>query len=83
MNPGQNYESVQAAIQSLGKYAKLQFSLYYVHTALNAREAHNFVAAVIDANDRLLVVDAIGGVVSSPQWLVDSINDVWFDDKAA
>jgi hypothetical protein len=79
MNPGQNYDAVQMAIQSLGKYAKLQFSLYYVHTALNAREAYNFVAAAMDSNDRLVVVDAIGGVVSSPQNVIDAINGVWFE----
>lgn len=56
--PGQNYEKVIAAIKSLGQWAKVQKSLWYVDSKYTASEAVDIVWAAMDKNDSLIVVDA-------------------------
>ena len=76
--PGQNYDSVRDAIKALGQWHQFQFSLFYVHTEHSAAEAFAVIAAVMDKNDRLAVIDASGGVVST--WdhpPIDAINSIW------
>lgn len=58
MNPGQNYEKVATAIRTLGTASKLLFSLWYVKSTYTAEQARDAIAKVIDANDKILVVDA-------------------------
>ena len=79
MKPGQNYEAVRDRIQSLGDFNQFQLSLYYVHTRFTPQQAYSEVISVMDANDRLAVIDASGGVVST--WErppIDAINAIWF-----
>ena len=57
-NPGQNYDSVIAAIKTLGSWAKVQYSLWYVSSAYAAKEAAEIVRRAQDANDTLIVIDA-------------------------
>jgi hypothetical protein len=61
--PGQNYQKVEAAIAALGQVVKVQFSLYYVKTNLSVKDAESRVWAAMDANDRLIAIDA-----SNAQW---------------
>jgi hypothetical protein len=78
--PDQNYVAVHNAIKSLGRWYHAQQSLFYVHTALTAQEAHAVVFAAMDANDKLMVVDATGAVMfPAPPVDVEAINRVWFE----
>nr|WP_314433606.1 CRISPR-associated protein Cas2 [uncultured Brevundimonas sp.] len=56
--PGQNYEKVIAKIKTLGSWAKIHKSFWYVDSKFTASEACAQVWAVMDANDKLYVVDA-------------------------
>ena len=79
MQPGQNYEAVRTKIKSLGQWHQFQLSLFYVHTGYSPQEAYARVVAVMDTNDRLAVIDASGGIVST--WErppIDAINAIWF-----
>lgn len=57
-NPGQNYERVIAAIKSLGSWAKVQYSLWYVSSSYSAKQAAEIVRRAQDTNDSLIVIDA-------------------------
>lgn len=77
--PGQHYPDVEEAIESLGKWHKFQYSLYYVNTALSPQQAYARVFAVMDINDKLAVIDARAGVVSTgDQPPIAEINAIWF-----
>lgn len=56
--PGQNYEKLIEAIKTLGPWAKLQQSFWYVNSNLDAVAAGNFLKKFTDVNDYLIVVDA-------------------------
>jgi hypothetical protein len=58
-NPGQNYEKVAAAIRSLGSWAKMQKSAWYVKSQLSVSNAAEIIWASMDRTDSLIVVDAI------------------------
>jgi hypothetical protein len=77
-SPGQNYDAVRDAIKSLGQWHQFQFSLFYVNTTYNANAAFALVKAAMDTNDKLAVINAVGGVVST--WdnpPINAINTVW------
>jgi DNA-binding beta-propeller fold protein YncE len=49
-----------------------------VNTALSPENAYAYVAAALDANDRLAVIDATSAIVSN--WdrpPIDAINSLW------
>lgn len=78
--PGQNYDAVRDAIKGLGIWWQPQFSLFYVHTEHTPNDAFAIVTAAMDANDKLAVINASGGVVST--WdhpPIDEINAIWFN----
>lgn len=78
LSPGQSYDRVRDRIKSLGKYHQFQYSLFYVSTQYSPEEAFSFVSSVMDANDKLAVIDASGGMVST--WdkpPIDEINAIW------
>lgn len=78
MSPGQSYEKVRDAIQSLGKFHQFQLSLFYVSTEMSASEAFAHVSRVLDGNDKLIVIDAFAGVTTN--WdnpPIDAINAIW------
>jgi hypothetical protein len=56
--PGQSYDKVIAAIKSLGNWAKVQKSFWYVNSNYDASNAAKIVWAAMDKNDSLIVVDA-------------------------
>lgn len=58
INPGQSYQRVGDAIKSLGSWAHVLESCWYVSSAMSASQALNVVRAAADANDKILVVDA-------------------------
>ncbi|MCG9699660.1 CRISPR-associated protein Cas2 [Vibrio natriegens] len=57
-SPGQNYDNVIEEIKSLGSWAKVQKSFWYVNSTLTASQARARVWAKMDTNDSLIVVDA-------------------------
>lgn len=57
-SPGQNYEKVIEEIQSLGNWAKVQKSFWYVNSNLTASQAAERIWAKMDKNDSLFVVDS-------------------------
>ena len=57
-NPGQNCTDVIDTIKSLGNWAKIHKSYWYVKSHLTAREAVNAIWAVMDRTDTVYVVDA-------------------------
>jgi hypothetical protein len=78
MSPGQNYDDVISAIKQLGKWHQFQLSLFYVSTNHSPAEAFASVISKMDANDRLAVINAESGVVST--WdrpPIDAINAIW------
>lgn len=80
MSPGQNYDAVRDAIKSLGQWHQFQFSLFYVNTQFSAAEAYAIIHSVIDANDRLAVIEANSAVVTN--WdrpPIDAINTIWLN----
>ena len=77
-SPGQNYNAVQDAIKDLGQWYQFQLSLFYVHTDKTPSEAFAIVEAELDGNDRLAVINAHNGIVTS--WdkpPIDAINAIW------
>lgn len=76
--PGQNYDAVRDAIKNLGAWHQFQFSLFYVNTSHDPQHAFALVRAAMDGNDKLVVINAVGGVVST--WdnpPIDAINTIW------
>jgi len=57
-SPDQNYSAVIEEIKSLGNWAKVQKSFWYVNSSLAASQAVDRVWAKMDMNDSLIVVDA-------------------------
>lgn len=56
--PGKNYGEVTQRIKSLGSWAKIHKSFWYVKSPLTAGEAVTKIESVLDANDLVSVVDA-------------------------
>lgn len=56
--PGQNYEAVISEIKTLGNWASIHKSLWYVDSPLTAQEAEQRLWAKMDSNDKLIVIDA-------------------------
>jgi hypothetical protein len=54
---GQDYEALFAAIKSLGGWAKVQKSFWYLKSAYNLEQVFQKIAASMDRNDSLMVVD--------------------------
>ena len=55
---GQDYTAVAEAIKSLGSWAKIHKSVWYVNSNLTSEKAAEIVWASMDNNDQLIVIDA-------------------------
>jgi hypothetical protein len=76
--PGQNYDAVRNAIRHLGPNWQFQYSLFYVSTKYTPAQAFELVRSSMDANDRLAVIVADGGIVTN--WdhpPIEAINAIW------
>lgn len=60
--PDKNYERVIAKIKTLGSWAKIHKSFWYLDTALSAEQVASAVWAAMDTNDSLYVVDATNNI---------------------
>lgn len=57
-NPGQNYEKVADAIKQTGQWAKVQYSLWYVKSAMTTEQVAEHVWQHMDANDSLIIINS-------------------------
>lgn len=57
-SPGQDYTTLIKKIQSLGSWAKVQKSHWYVRSNHSATEARELILPTIDNNDSLIVIEA-------------------------
>jgi len=55
--PGQHYQRIIDSIKTLGSWAKVEKSLWYVNSQLSAEAAAKKVRASMDDNDVLIVID--------------------------
>jgi len=59
MKADKNYEGVIQAIKGIsGMWANVHYSVWYVKTDLTAGQVAQKIWAVMDPNDRLIVIDA-------------------------
>lgn len=56
--PNQNYPALIEEIKSLGDWAAIQRSVWYVNSNLNAEQAATRLRQKMDPNDSLIVVNA-------------------------
>ncbi|MGO3785531.1 MAG: hypothetical protein ACTJIB_06550 [Pseudoalteromonas prydzensis] len=56
---GQNYDAVIKSIKSLGGWAHIQGSIWYVNSQFNAEQAAKHVWGNMDENDSLIIVDSV------------------------
>lgn len=56
--PGQNYDAVISVIKTLGSWAKIHKSFWYVDSSYSAADAVAAIWAVCDSNDSVYVVNA-------------------------
>ncbi|KGM34691.1 hypothetical protein [Inquilinus limosus] len=81
LSPGQNYDAVRNRIRELGPNWQFQLSLFYVHSGVDPQNAYAHVLAVMDANDKLAVINAadyLGAIVTN--WdhpPINEINAIW------
>ncbi|OOF80425.1 hypothetical protein BKG93_12055 [Rodentibacter ratti] len=52
---GQNYEALIEKIKTLGAWAKVQQSVWYLHTSYSSEEVLDILGKVTDYNDSLFV----------------------------
>lgn len=57
-SPGQSYDKVIEKIKSLGSWAKVQKSFWYVKSEYSSTQAVDIVWPMMDSNDSLIVIDA-------------------------
>lgn len=77
--PDRDYEAIEKAIMSLGRWHRFQGSLFYVSTTKTLAETFRTVHSVMDSGDSLVVIDAIGGMCTTEDKPpIDAINAVWF-----
>jgi len=62
--PGQNYDVVIAKIKTLGGWAKIHKSYWYVNSNLTARQACDAVWDVMDPSDTIYVADTTTNVAA-------------------
>ncbi|EGR2839472.1 TPA: hypothetical protein ACGF30_000078 [Vibrio cholerae] len=59
-SPGQDYSKVIEEIQSLGGWAKVHKSFWYVNSDFTAEQAAKRIWSKMDSNDSLIVIDSTG-----------------------
>lgn len=57
-SPGQDYKNVIEAIKSLGNWAKVHKSYWYVSSSMTAKQAADKIWTKMDSNDSLIVINA-------------------------
>lgn len=78
--PGQDYPEIIQKIQTLGRWAKIHPSFWYVNSTLTAKQALDALRPTIDSNDSLYVVDATNNMAvwyNLPDDVQDQIRRNW------
>ena len=78
--PGQGYEKVIAEIKEQGTWAKVHYSLFYLKSEKTAQQVAEAVWKKMDANDRLIVVDATNNMTywyNLPSDVSELMQRVW------
>ncbi len=78
--PGQQYDQVIAEIKTLGAWAAVHKSLWYVNSTLDAAQAVSRIWAKLDANDKLIVVNATNNTAAwqnLPDEVVNQLRRQW------
>ena len=57
-SPGQDYSKIISEIKTLGPWAKVLESLWFVSTTLSASDVVSKLKTKIDYNDSIIVIDA-------------------------
>jgi hypothetical protein len=68
---GQNYSGVEQAVMNQGTACKLLNTTWYLKTNKTLEQVHNAIRQAMDANDKLLVIDAnncYGSNLPNPCW---------------
>ena len=65
IRPGQNYDAVTDRIKSLGIWAHMQFSLFYLQSEFSMAQVNALIREAMDQNDRLAVIWANDAFVSN------------------
>lgn len=76
-----DYNAVHKAIQSLGNWAKVTESNWYVNTLHSASDAASIVKAAMDEDDKLIVIDATNNncvYYNLPEKVNLFLKDQWF-----
>lgn len=84
--PGQDYEKIISKIKTLGNWAKIHKSYWYVNSNYTASQAVDVLWAVRDSSDSLYVVDATNNNASWRNISAESekfIKEQWNLRKAA
>lgn len=79
-SPGQDYTKVIEAIKSLGSWAKIHKSFWYVNSNKTCTQAADIIWKTMDENDQLYVVDASNNSASFQNLskeVTDHIKDQW------
>lgn len=58
-SPNQDYGSVIKEIKTLGNWASVQKSVWYVNSTLTSKQAAEKIYSKMDSDDSLLVVDSV------------------------
>lgn len=78
--PGKDYSAVFTAIQSLGAWAKVHKSFWYVRSNYTAEQAAKAVWAVMDASDTVYVADTTNNTAfwfNLPEEVSNQIKSKW------
>jgi hypothetical protein len=57
-SPGQDYAKIHDAIKSLGNWAKVQKSFWYLKSQYSEAQVKDKLWAIMDQNDSLIVINA-------------------------
>jgi hypothetical protein len=78
--PGQNYPKLEAALKEFGVWWHELDSTWIVRADLTTVQLRDQLAALVDSNDKLLVIDITGDAAAwkgftsqGGQWILDNI----------
>jgi hypothetical protein len=75
---GQNYDALIEKIKTLGAWAKVQQSVWYLHTPYSANEVLDHLTKVTDFNDSIFVANMSNASwIGLPAEVLQFIRDQW------
>lgn len=78
ISPGQDYSKVSDKIKTLGSWAKVLESLWYLRTEFTSKQVRDALAQVTDRNDKIFVAECSDAAWSNLSEEVSNfISDQW------